>query len=478
MHDKDIVDVKARTVRLWSVVHTWTSLTATAFLLLLCITGLPLIFHHEIDDMLGYAPRPETAIAGARRATIDDIARAALAHAPGKVLQYVAWDKDQPGAVVAYTNHAVDSAPDDAVLTAFDATSAKSLGPVGTGPMLIVLKLHTDMFAGKPGKLFLGSMGLLMIAAIMSGIVLYWPFTRRQRFGNIRSRASRRVGWLDMHNLIGIITIAWVTVVSGTGVINTWAEPMLDAWKAGELASMVAPYAGKPPPSRLASLDKVAGNAMRAAPGMEPAFIAFPGTPFSSSHHFAVFMRGNEPLTSRLLKPVLLDGETAAIADTRDLPLYLKALFVSQPLHFGDYGGHPLKIIWTLLDVLTILVLGSGLYLWLVRRRKAKRGSDLLTARSSLRLATKVFSSEACPRVFFGASTRRVGTGSREENTSNQKNKPGWRAVFGAPLSIGLLSLTGLIAALLDRGIGHVMAWIGVGLPILIVAWFWMRRAR
>jgi uncharacterized iron-regulated membrane protein len=43
---------------------------------------------------------------------------------------------------------------------------------------------------------------------------------------------------------------------------------------------------------------------------------------------------------------------------------------VSQPLHFGDYGGMPLKIIWALLDIMTIVVIGSGLYLWIVKRRK------------------------------------------------------------------------------------------------------------
>jgi len=103
---------------------------------------------------------------------------------------------------------------------------------------------------------------------------------------------------------------------------------------------------------------------------MEISFIAFPGTPFTSSHHFAAFMRGDTPLTSRLLKPVSLDGETGEVSDARDLPVYLKALLVSQPLHFGDYGGMPLKIIWALLDAMTIVVIGSGLYLWIVKRRK------------------------------------------------------------------------------------------------------------
>jgi uncharacterized iron-regulated membrane protein len=41
----------------------------------------------------------------------------------------------------------------------------------------------------------------------------------------------------------------------------------------------------------------------------------------------------------------------------------------SQPLHFGDYGGMPMKVIWAILDVITIVVLASGLYLWIKKRR-------------------------------------------------------------------------------------------------------------
>ena len=40
---------------------------------------------------------------------------------------------------------------------------------------------------------------------------------------------------------------------------------------------------------------------------------------------------------------------------------------MSQPLHFGDYGGGWMQFLWAMLDVATIIVLGSGLYLWLRR---------------------------------------------------------------------------------------------------------------
>ena len=45
------------------------------------------------------------------------------------------------------------------------------------------------------------------------------------------------------------------------------------------------------------------------------------------------------------------------------MPWYVSTLFISQPLHFGDYGGMPLKVLWALLDILTILVLVTGVYL-------------------------------------------------------------------------------------------------------------------
>ena len=47
------------------------------------------------------------------------------------------------------------------------------------------------------------------------------------------------------------------------------------------------------------------------------------------------------------------------LTEVFEMPWYAKILLLSQPLHFGDYGGLPLKIIWALLDLITIIVLGQ-----------------------------------------------------------------------------------------------------------------------
>ncbi|MFN3305512.1 MAG: PepSY domain-containing protein, partial [Roseateles sp.] len=135
------------------------------------------------------------------------------------------------------------------------------------------------------------------------------------------------------------------------------------------LAAMVEPYRDAPPLTDRAPATRLLEIAAKATPGMAADFIAFPGTRFSSEHHYAVFMKGSTHLTSHLWTPVLIDARTLQVTAVGTRPWYMDALAMSQPLHFGDYGGRPMQILWAVLDVLTLIVLGSGLYLWWVRRR-------------------------------------------------------------------------------------------------------------
>jgi uncharacterized iron-regulated membrane protein len=82
-----------------------------------------------------------------------------------------------------------------------------------------------------------------------------------------------------------------------------------------------------------------------AEPGMEPQFVAFPGSSFSTSHHYVAFLHGNTPLTTHLITPAIIDAATSEFVALREMPWYSKALSLSKPLHFGDYGALPLAAI-------------------------------------------------------------------------------------------------------------------------------------
>ncbi len=361
----------SKSLRRWCWTHKWSSIICTVFMLMLCITGLPLIFHHEIDHLLHDEVQAEQVAEGAPLASLDLVVKNSLTKDPGMVPHFLIWDPDDANAMMISIGKSLEANPSDNRIVRVAAHTAQYLdSPDVTGRFTyIMLKLHTDMYAGLPGKLFLGLMGILFCVAIISGIVVYAPSMRKLKFGTYRRDRLRVVRWLDIHNLTGIVLVMWMLVVGFTGVINTWAELVIKIWQFGQLAEMTAQYKDKPLPAHPSSIDAAVQVAIKAEPNMKPAFVAFPGTIFSSKSHYAVFMKGNTPLTAKLLKPALIDAETGVLTDSRDLPWYVSTLLISQPLHFGDYGGMPLKIIWAILDIITIVVLITGLYLWLRRRQ-------------------------------------------------------------------------------------------------------------
>jgi len=360
--------VTSSKIRTWYLWHKWTSIVCTGFLLLLCITGLPLVFHEEIDDLAGAHPKAGEMPADTPLASLDLVVQNALSARPGEVMTFMSWDDHEP--LVYATTAPTADAQDGFHIMAFDARTGEQVAVVeDEGFMHIMAHLHIDLFAGLWGTLFLGFMGLLFVIALVTGVVLYGPFMRKLDFGTVRANRSTRLKWLDLHNLLGVTTLAWVFVVGFTGVINTLGTPIIKFWQIDQLAEIVKPYEGMPPVANPALVDAAVKTAQAAAPEMKPQFVAWPGTAFSSQHHYGIFMHGATPLTSKLLTPALVDAQTGELTAMRDMPWYAQALLVSQPLHFGDYGGLGLKIVWALLDIATIVVLVSGLYLWLGRRR-------------------------------------------------------------------------------------------------------------
>lgn len=198
--------MRTRTIRAWSWVHKWSSLISTVFLLMLCITGLPLVFTHEIEEVLLHQ-QWEPARSDGSKLNLDQVLEVALSRHPGDVAAFMSFDEERP--VVNVTS--VDPKGPAGVYNfqPIDQTSGEAAPPVAGHPVMeFLLQLHTDMFLGLPGMLFLGAMGLFLIAALVSGVVLYAPFMRRLPFGTVRASKAARTRWLDYHNLLGAVTLA------------------------------------------------------------------------------------------------------------------------------------------------------------------------------------------------------------------------------------------------------------------------------
>ncbi|MEZ2416429.1 PepSY-associated TM helix domain-containing protein [Luteibacter sp. RCC_6_2] len=368
-----------RNFRSWTRVHSWTSLACTLFLLVLCITGLPLVFHEEIDAWAAPSVPASRQPDGTPDAPLAKIVASAQARYPGQYIQAMSWKQGGPHTVMVYMAKEPRSALGGYHALSIDARTAAVLDEPRQRARVTqwLLTFHRELFAGLPGMLLLCVMGVSFVVSIVSGVLIYGPFTQKAGFGEIRRNRSKRAKWLDLHNLLGIVLLAWTLVVGVTGVVNTLADPLFAYWRTGRLAEMLAPWHDKPMLVPLVSLDTAVAAARRAVPGTSQESVAFPYSAYGSPHHYMIWMQGETPLTSRLLTPVLVDAESGGVTDARGLPWYLRALELSRPLHFGDYGGLPLKLLWAAFDLLTIAVLVTGLYLWR-ERRKRPRGDGVV----------------------------------------------------------------------------------------------------
>ena len=139
--------MQSSTIRRWSGIHSWTSLICTLFLLMLALTGLPLIFHHELEQLLGEAPELREMPADAPHLGLQQLVEAAQRHRPGEVVQYLGFEKDEPNGVVAITAATAGTEPNASHTFMLDARSGEPVAmPAANGGVLMfILRLHVDL---------------------------------------------------------------------------------------------------------------------------------------------------------------------------------------------------------------------------------------------------------------------------------------------------------------------------------------------
>ncbi|OZI71583.1 PepSY-associated TM helix domain-containing protein [Bordetella genomosp. 12] len=361
-------------LRIWQWTHTWSSLICTVFLLMLCITGLPLIFHDEID---AWFDAPADLPASRLEASVQDAdAMAALVRQqyPTRDIRFIVW-LDEPHQYRVGLSPAPGKKPfalvdDRGPALAGEAWSEKDWRH--GGPMAVLLRLHADMLMGIPGNLILAAMGLLFVVSLVSGVALYGRFMRKTAFGTVRKQRSRLLRMLDLHNLLGIVILVWMAVVGLSGIINTLDVFVFNAWR--EHAATDPAHAPPLGPAQARPLQAAVDVAKRMLPDRDVCLLALPGSIFSSDDAYTVFMQGRTTLTRHLLQPVVVRTADGALLSAGPPPWYMWLLEGSRPLHFGNYGGLPLKLIWAVLDLLTIAVLVTGLYLYLPKKRRPVHG--------------------------------------------------------------------------------------------------------
>lgn len=372
---------------LW--LHRWTSLIATIPFLILCLTGTVLIFHDEIDAALGVLP-PSPGLAEQQQPLAKAIDNTLAAYPEEKVAIIGLDPDDHPGLLLIGTVPLDDSSFTRmtrrfAQLATAELTAEHEVE--GGTLTSFLFELHAQWLLGDAGALLGALIALLVVLSLLSGLVVYGPHARRVAFGAFRRGNGPRLLQLDLHNFIGAVVLAWALVVALTGlflgggtiITGIWAQNQLKNYQPDD--SSIAVDVRNPP----VTADEVSRAALTAAPpGWSVEVIFWPGMDFTSDHNYAVRIKGSG-LDERLFRVVLVDATNASVIRTVELPWYMKVIAISQPLHFGDYGGLPLKLLWTACTWLTLFITANGAWLWWARRGKRRAtAGQAITERASI----------------------------------------------------------------------------------------------
>ncbi|WP_413584639.1 PepSY-associated TM helix domain-containing protein [Bdellovibrio sp. HCB274] len=234
-----------------------------------------------------------------------------------------------------------------------------------------MLRLHREFFLGSYGKIYVGLIGLLYFFVMLSGFFIYGNFAKKVAFGEVRIKSPRH--WFsDLHRYIGMGVFAWGLIIGATGFLLGISSSLIKFYQYQELKQITQQYkdihGDNDHLHNVTVLDNVVKTAETALPNSKVDYIAMPDTQFAPPNHFLIVMVGDTPKTERMTQLVVVDAATGLQGEVRELPWYMEITLASEPLHFGNYGGLFLKIVWLGFSLFSLLLPIFGLIIWYKRK--------------------------------------------------------------------------------------------------------------
>ncbi len=394
-----------RATRTLYAIHKWTGLIIGGNVLIFSITGAWIIYGWDIEKFLRGKTGPdpyEQAVASFPLTKSEthaslDASMAKISELEGKptvfARLYVYEDEKEPELLEA------------SFATAGEELAASQwyyLDP-GTGNVLKqptvadadhgdafshwMYDLHAHLLLGARGYIVTGILAIAMFLTNLTGLIIYWPFVKGAAFGAIRWRKKTNMTAADMHKLVGITALIFNLMISWTGFVLCLGAPITRELVQREVQSKlgVDTQAEPPAPEQWAPLDRVMASATAAMPdGMEVSDIFAPGGYYSKAH-FYVQGRPIDPPNNVRPWAALIDPQTAQVLDVRALPLLSQVMRITYPMHFGNFGGWPVRVSFTLF-ALTSGFLSVTAYVMYIskwrRQRKLKKQNAVETASS------------------------------------------------------------------------------------------------
>lgn len=351
--------------------HTWCGVVSALFLIVCFLAGALTLF---LDDLNRWAAPPPPSVMPAPDARQQ-----------AQLLDYMAA---HPEITTTFTLHLRTTADAPAPLSwerdgeQFWATrDANGQWRRFSAPLPALGEVLDDLHrtAGIPGAVggyTMGVVAVLYALALISGTVLLLPRLKRQLFA-LRPEGGRRRAWLDLHNLLGLTALPFHLVIAITTAVFVFYAPLEQAMRALSPAADtdVAEAAGQgellPPATLLA-------RAQAFAPALQAERMVFDA--LDNRAEALVVVLGGTATGGRRLYVALNPYGGALRYRNSGGSFYHAASDAFAALHFGNYGGYPLRWLYFVLALAGAVLFYTGNLLWLGKRARGERRDVRLLA--------------------------------------------------------------------------------------------------
>lgn len=235
------------------------------------------------------------------------------------------------------------------------------------------------------GYLLAGVVSFLFLFALITGLMLHWD-KLFSNFFTFRPWSKWKTLWTDLHTAIGVIGFPFQLVFAVTGVVliaNVFLiGPYTKYLYKGNSAAIYQDleysdttkfvYSYKPLQTKFSVNDFVA-RAEKKWPHSRIASLQIKNYGDSNMHviltakpHAQERFSG----TGKILYRVNDQKVLKEISPVKSSTYVDKVRSMIYHLHFGDFGGKPLRVIFFVLGIMGCLVIISGILIWLVARDK------------------------------------------------------------------------------------------------------------
>lgn len=354
--------------------HSALGLAFAALIYLVCLSGAVAVFAHEFERWEHPAAPMVEAV------TPDAVQRAMVAGQGlfGVPAEHVFMTLPTPE--LPRFQLTFDAEGGDHRKTWFADASGALAGRAETAWTQFMVDLHIYLHLPRNWGMFIvGLTGVALLSSLISGVLAH-PRVFKDSF-HLRWGGSKRLQEADLHNRIGVWALPFHVLVSLTGALLGLTTVVVGALAMvvfeGDMDRVYEMFLGPHPVDdpRAAPMFDVRpplAEVSKLSPGSIPTYV---GVEHPHERGQAVLIIARQPDRLSLGDNFTFDGKGQLIhaAKVAESTMGEQVLGVLGVLHFGWFGGWPIKVAYGLLGAGLTAVTTSGVAIWLARRRDKGR---------------------------------------------------------------------------------------------------------